>query len=103
MVIIIRKLIEFSEQSKNEKIVIKILKLIFNNIDLLDSKEHKDYALNKIKSFNEIKKGIQGEIIYNFHAEKKIIEEYSRTDICILLENFILSNVITIISAPFLS
>ena len=86
--IIIRKLIEFSEQSKNEKIVIKILKLIFNNIDLLDSKEHKDYALNKIKSFNEIKKGILGEIIYNFHAEKKIIEEYSRTDICILLENF---------------
>ena len=85
---IINKLIVFSEKTKSENLEIKILKLIFNNIDLVINKEHKDYALNIIKKYNSITKGIVGEILYNPNTEKKIIEEYNYTELCILLENF---------------
>lgn len=85
---IINKLIAFSEKTKSENLEIRIVKLIFNNIDLVINKEHKDYALNIIKKYNSITKGIMGEILYNPHTEKKIIEEYNYTEICILLENF---------------
>lgn len=85
---IINKLIAFSEKTNSENLEIRILKLIFNNIDLVINKENKDYALNIIKKYNSITKGIMGEILYNPHTEKKIIEEYNYTEICILLENF---------------
>ena len=85
---IINKLIAFSEKTKSENLEIRIVKLIFNNIDLVINKEHKDYALNIIKKYNSITKGIMAEILYNPHTEKKIIEEYNYTEICILLENF---------------
>lgn len=85
---IINKLIAFSEKTNSENLEIRIVKLIFNNIDLVINKENKDYALNIIKKYNSITKGIMGEILYNPHTEKKIIEEYNYTEICILLENF---------------
>ena len=39
---IINKLIAFSEKTKSENLEIRIVKLIFNNIDLVINKEHKD-------------------------------------------------------------
>lgn len=85
---VMKDLIMFSEKSKDEKLRIQILKLIFNNVNLVTHNEYKNYALNTLKQFNGIKTGIMGEILYNPKSEKRIIEEYSYNDICILLENF---------------
>lgn len=85
---IINNLIEFIENDKNGNLEINILKLISNNVDLVNNEEYKNYLLNKIKKYNSITKGIIGEVLYNPNTEKMIIEEYNHADVCILLENF---------------
>lgn len=85
---ITKDLITFSEEIKSENLSTQILKLIFNNVSLVNNKEYKDYALSKIKKHNSAFKGVMGKILYNIHSEQKIIEEYKYSDICILLENF---------------
>lgn len=84
---IIKELSTFSAKTKSETLQIEILKLVFNNMDLVTNKESKDYALSIIKKYNSIFKGVMGEILDNPLTEKKIIEEYKYNDICILLEN----------------
>lgn len=85
---VIRNLIEFSNKNMSERLIIEIIRLILNNTNLVINEEFKEYALNKIREFNKYNKGIMNEILYNFHTEKIILEEYNHTDICVLLENF---------------
>lgn len=85
---VLDKIIKYAEKNKNEKLILKILKLIVNNSDLVNMKKYKKYFLSKIKEYNKVNKGIMGELLYNSHTEKKIIEDYSYDDLGILLDNF---------------
>lgn len=85
---VLDKIIEYAEKNKNEKLTLKILKLIVNNNDLVNKKKYKKYFLSKVKGYNTVNKGIMGELLYNPHTEKKIIEDYSYNDLGILLDNF---------------
>ena len=85
---VLDKIIEYAEKNKNEKLTLKILKLIVNNNDLANKKKYKKYFLSKVKGYNTVNKGIMGELLYNPHTEKKIIEDYSYNDLGILLDNF---------------
>ena len=85
---VLDKIIEYTEKTKNEKLILKILKLIVNNNNLVNNKKYKKYFLSKVKEYNKVNKGIMGELLYNPHTEKKIIEDYSYDDLGILLYNF---------------
>lgn len=85
---VLDKIIKYAEKTKNEKLILKILKLIVNNNDLVNMEKYKKYFLSKVKEYNKVNKGIMGELLYNPHTEKKIIEDYSYDDLGILLDNF---------------
>lgn len=85
---VLDKIIKYAEQAKNEKLILSILKLIVNNSVLVNSEEYKKYFLSKVKEYNLVNKGIMGELLYNPHTEKKVIEEYSYDELKILLDNF---------------
>ena len=84
----IKSLIEYIQKNKNDDLEIMLLKLIINNTDLVCNKKYKDYLLSKIQKYNKANKGIMGELLYNPHSEKKVLEKYSYDEICIILENF---------------
>ena len=85
---VLDKIIKYAEKTKNEKLILKILKLIVNNNDLVNMEKYKKYFLSKVKEYNKVNKGIMGELLYYPHTEKKIIEDYSYDDLGILLDNF---------------
>lgn len=85
---VLNLLINYGENNRNEEIIIKIMKFILNNADLVSNKEYMIFCLNKIKNYNKNKIGIMGELLYNPRSQKKIIEDYNHDSICILLENF---------------
>ena len=85
---LLNKTIKFAEKIKNEKLILNILKLIVNNNDLVNNIKYRKHLLNKVKEYNMVNKGIMGELLYNPHTEKKIIEEYSYNDLKLLIDNF---------------
>lgn len=85
---VLDKIIKYAEKTKNAKLILKILKLIVNNNDLVNKEKYKKYFLSKVKEYNKVNKGIMGELLNNPHTEKKIIEDYSYDDLGILLDNF---------------
>jgi hypothetical protein len=85
---VLDKIIKYAEKEKDEDLILKILKLIVNNNDFVNSEEYKEYFLSKVKEFNSLNKGIMGELLYNFRVERKIVNEYRYEDLKILLDNF---------------
>lgn len=85
---VLNLLINYAENNRNEELIIKIMKFILNNIDLVSNEYYINFCLNKIKNYNKNKTGIMEELFHNPITEKKIIENYNHDSICILLENF---------------
>lgn len=85
---VLNKIIKYAEKIKSEELIIKILKLIFNNNDLVNNKEYKKYFLSVVEEHNEANKGIMGEVLYSTQIEKNIINDYSHDELKIILNNF---------------